>query len=115
MLIAGAAPGSALFSRTLPRPSGLRCTGLSVKPGKGWGIIPVLVLVATVQAFMLICRSGRPRSELLLTNAPAYTPLVESTPFLKKTYCAPALSLRAQLEATSFSVIGLGQRNINCI
>ena len=68
--ISGGASGSADFSRTVPRPSGRRCTGDRPKAEKGCATTPWRFRSLIAQANMLICRSGRSSRLSLRTSAP---------------------------------------------
>ena len=109
-LISGAASGSADFSRTVPRPEGVRCTGLSPNAEKGCGTMPDLFRSLIAQANMLICRSGRSSRLSLRTSAPTNRPMLASGPVRPNAYCAAAISRRGRLSVRSFMVTGWLQR-----
>ena len=76
-----AAPADpALASRTVPRPSGRRCTGLRVKPGNRCGDDAILGALQVLHSKMLICRSGRSSRGSERVNTPAWMPLLAIGP-----------------------------------
>ena len=76
--------------RTVPRPSGRRCTGLIVKPGNGCGTMPVLARSSVLHSKILSWISGRSSRGSQRVKTPAWMPLLAIGPERNSAYRTPA-------------------------
>ena len=110
--IAGGANGSGLLIRTVPRPSGRKCTGLNVKAENGCGLIPVRSRSSALHPNMLICRSGCFEARVAFDKgAGVDSGIRQMARAADRVLCTPAMTFSIGLRAMSLTVTFCEQRH----